>query len=177
MRSLQGGGDSSVSMSLSAESARLRLSHMRTQLAWACFLQGTMFRPHLMMPCTFLLALLACMSLHRRDASPRTHHPQTEHKQQHAHASCLVVLHVNRWQRKALRHGPYFFVAGMIPYLDMLGKTLRLEGMPVVILMSSVMAAILFFLFGVTGCTFIVGILMVMHEGTPTVQRWLRLQN
>jgi hypothetical protein len=46
-----------------------------------------------MMPYT---ALLACMSVHRRDASPCMHHPQTEHKQQHAHASCLAVLHKNR---------------------------------------------------------------------------------
>ena len=53
-----------------------------------------------MMPYTFLLALLACLSLQRLDASPRTHHPQTEHKQQHAHASCLVVSHANRVAEK-----------------------------------------------------------------------------
>jgi hypothetical protein len=104
MRALLRGGDSSVSMSWSAVPERLCLLHMRTQLAWICFSQGAMFGFHLMMPYTSLLALIACLSLHRRDASPRTHHPQTDHKQQHAHASCLVVSRT-AWQGKASRHG------------------------------------------------------------------------
>jgi hypothetical protein len=63
MRSLLRGGDSSVSMSLSAESERLWLSHMSTQFAWACFAKGAMFGFHPMMPYTFLLALLERLSL------------------------------------------------------------------------------------------------------------------
>jgi hypothetical protein len=63
------GGHSSVSLSVSAESEKLWLSHMRIQFAWACIAQGALFESHQIMAVCFLAAILECLSVHRRDAS------------------------------------------------------------------------------------------------------------
>jgi hypothetical protein len=88
MRSQLCGGHSSVSLSVSAESEKLWLSHMRTQFAWACIAQGALFESHQIMAICFPAAILECLSVHRRDAS-------------------AVVFFCLRksWLKKASRHG------------------------------------------------------------------------
>jgi hypothetical protein len=93
--------------------------------------------------------------------------PNVKNARMHASYSVLCFL-VASW---------LFFIAGLVPYLDAVNKTIYLEGIPTAVVFSSVLTAILFVLFGVAGCIFIVGVLMVIHKGPDTVQRWFRAQN